>query len=91
MSVTKDARRRSRAPGGMSLAARPPTIQVPCRAVEAVAVARYISDMTAQLETMALAARLDLLAYFLAMARAEGEASARTPPAEQASDAPLMV
>jgi hypothetical protein len=41
------------------------------------AVARYIADMTAQLETMATAAGLDLLAYFLAMARAESEAASR--------------
>ena len=33
--------------------------------------------MTAQLESMATAAGLDLLAYFLAMARAEGEAASR--------------
>jgi hypothetical protein len=41
---------------------------------EQAAVAGYIGDMAAQLETMAIAARLDLLAYFLAMARAESEA-----------------
>ena len=35
------------------------------------AVAGYIADMTAQFESMAAAAGLDLLAYFLAMARAE--------------------
>lgn len=45
--------------------------------MEATAVARYIADMSGQLESMASAARLDLLADFLAMARAEGEASAR--------------
>ena len=43
------------------------------------AVARYLADMTAQLESMAGAARLDLLAYFLAMARLEAEEQARTP------------
>jgi len=43
--------------------------------VGAPAVAGYIADMTAQLEAMATAAGLDLLAYFLAMARAEGEAA----------------
>jgi hypothetical protein len=91
MSVMKDASRRTRAPRGTSLAAPPPIIQTPCRAIDAVTVARYIADMTAQLETMAIAARLDLLAYFLAMARAEGEASARALPAEPACDAPLMV
>ena len=41
------------------------------------AVAGYIADMTAQLESMATAAGLDLLAYFLAMARAESEAAAQ--------------
>ena len=34
--------------------------------------------MTAQLEAMAVAARLDLLAYFLGMARAESEIYVRT-------------
>ncbi len=46
---------------------------------EAAEVARYLADMTAQLESMAGAARLDLLAYFLAMARSEAEEQARTP------------
>ena len=39
---------------------------------EALEVARYVTDMTVQLEAMAVAARLDLLAYFLGMAKAEG-------------------
>ncbi len=51
-------------------------------AVDAVVVARYLADMTAQLESMAGAARLELLAYLLAMARAEAENLARTPPRE---------
>ena len=45
---------------------------------EALDVARYITDITAQLEAMAIAARLDLLAYFLGMARAESEIYVRT-------------
>jgi hypothetical protein len=45
---------------------------------EGLDVARYIADMTAQLEAMAIAARLDLLAYFLGMARAESELFVRT-------------
>jgi hypothetical protein len=45
---------------------------------EALDVARYITDMTAQLEAMAVAARLDLLAYFLGMAKAESELFVRT-------------
>lgn len=45
---------------------------------EALDVARYVTDMTAQLEAMAMAARLDLLAYFLGMAKAESEIYVRT-------------
>jgi hypothetical protein len=45
---------------------------------EALDVARYITDMTTQLEAMAVAARLDLLAYFLGMAKAESELFVRT-------------
>jgi hypothetical protein len=46
----------------------------------AEAIARYLADMTAQLETMARAANLELLAYLLAMARAEADSLARRPP-----------
>jgi hypothetical protein len=45
---------------------------------ESLDIARYITDMTAQLEAMAVAARLDLLAYFLGMAKAESELFVRT-------------
>jgi hypothetical protein len=45
---------------------------------EALDVANYITDMTAQLEAMAIAARLELLAYFLGMAKAESELFVRT-------------
>ena len=38
------------------------------------AVERYLADMTGQLESMARSAKLELLAYLLAMARAEAEA-----------------
>jgi hypothetical protein len=44
---------------------------------EAVGVARYVTDMTAKLEAMAIAARLDLLAYFLSMVKAEGDSFIR--------------
>lgn len=53
------------------------------------AVAGYIADMTAQLESMATAAHLDLLAYFLAMARAEGEAASRDGAGAASEEAPL--
>ena len=51
---------------------------------EALDVARYVTDMTAQLEAMAIASRLDLLAYFLGMARAESELFVRTNAAPEA-------
>jgi hypothetical protein len=53
---------------------------------EALDVARYITDMTAQLEAMAIAARLDLLAYFLGMAKAESEIYVRTNAVAEAED-----
>ena len=61
---------------------------------EALDVARYITDMTAQLEAMAIAARLDLLAYFLGMAKAESEIYIRTravAEAERVDDEPFEV
>ena len=45
---------------------------------EALDVAGYVSDMTAQLEAMAIAGGLDLLAYFLGMARSEADLFIRT-------------
>jgi hypothetical protein len=54
---------------------------------EALDVARYITEMTAQLEAMAIAGRLDLLAYFLGMARAESEIYVRTNTVEEAGRA----
>ncbi len=40
---------------------------------EPLEVARYVTDMTTQLEKMAVAAGLEVLAYFLGMAKAEGD------------------
>ncbi|MGA2494452.1 MAG: hypothetical protein ABSF67_16150 [Roseiarcus sp.] len=54
----------------------------------APAVAGYIADMAAQLESMATAAGLNLLAYFLAMARAEGEAASRVDIGAASEEAP---
>jgi hypothetical protein len=45
---------------------------------EALDVASYVSDMAAQLEAMSLAAGLDLLGYFLGMARSEADLFVRT-------------
>jgi hypothetical protein len=52
------------------------------------AVARYLADMTGQLESMARAANLELLAYLLSMARAEADAVARKPPGEAGDPEP---
>ena len=65
--------RGSRPPGSVAL--REPDLDAPADA--AADVARYIADMTAQMASMARAARLDLLAYFLSTANAESEANAR--------------
>ena len=56
---------------------------------EALEVARYITGMTAKLEAVAIAARLDGLVYFLGIAKAESEAFVRTygaPEAERAEE-----
>lgn len=45
---------------------------------EALDIARYVTDMTAQLEAMAIAAKLELIAYFLGMAKAESELYVRS-------------
>jgi hypothetical protein len=45
---------------------------------EEVDAARYIADMTAKLEAVAIAARLDRLVYFLGMVKAESETFVRT-------------
>jgi hypothetical protein len=53
---------------------------------EALDVARYITGMTAKLEAVANAARLDRLVYFLGMAKAESEIFVRTYGAERAEE-----
>jgi hypothetical protein len=56
---------------------------------EVLDVARCITDVTAQLEALAIAADLDRLAYFLGMAKAESETLVRVsgvPEAERAED-----
>ncbi len=60
--------------------AGPKRAEIPSRVAprEAFDVARYVTDMSAQLEAMAISARLDLLAYFLGMAKAEGDLFLRT-------------
>ena len=56
---------------------------------EALDVAHYITDVTTQLEAVAIAARLDRLAYFLGMVKMECETFVRTyvaPEAERAEE-----
>ena len=61
------------------IACASPCGQWSVRLADETAVAGYVADMTAQLESMAGAVGLDLLAYFLAMARAEAAELARAP------------
>jgi hypothetical protein len=56
-------------------ASRAPARDEPADA--SIDVARYIADMTVQLASMARAAKLELLAYFLNMANAESESIVR--------------
>jgi hypothetical protein len=53
---------------------------------EQLDAARYIAGMTARLEAMAIAARLDRLVYFLGMAKVESEIFVRTHRAEGAEE-----
>jgi hypothetical protein len=53
---------------------------------EELDAARYIAGMTAKLEAVALAARLDRLVYFLGMAKVESEIFVRTHGAEDAEE-----
>ena len=63
---------------------------------DAFDVARYLADMAAQLEAMAIAAHLDKVAYFLGMAKAESDISVRinavaeSERAEKESDKPAV-
>jgi hypothetical protein len=69
-----EGRRSSQPPG--HIAPREPALDDP--ADSAADVARYIADMTAQMASMARAAKLDLVAYFLSMANAESDAVTRS-------------
>ena len=53
---------------------------------EALDVAAYVSDMTAQLEAMAQTFGLDLLSYFLGMSRSEADLFIRTNAGPEAED-----
>jgi hypothetical protein len=53
---------------------------------EELDAARYIAGMTAKLEAVANAARLDRLVYFLGMAKVESEIFVRTHGAERAEE-----
>ncbi len=62
-------------PSSARAATRAPARDEP--ADPSIDVARYIAEITAQLASMARAAKLDLLAYFLNKANAESESIAR--------------
>src|SRR5271166_3657653 len=75
--------RRNRAAQARAAREAPTTVRVddPSRGLvsrKSLDVARYVADMSAQLEAMALAADLDLLGYFMGMARAEADLFVRT-------------
>ena len=53
---------------------------------EELDAARYIAGMTAKLEAVAIAARLDRLVYFLGMAKVESEIFVHTHGAEGAEE-----
>jgi hypothetical protein len=53
---------------------------------EELGAARYITDMTAKLEAVASAARLDRLVYFLGMVKVESEIFVRTHGAERGEE-----
>jgi hypothetical protein len=71
----RDAERRRRASGPFHV--KEPDDE------DARAAAEYIADMSGQLELMARAANLELLAYLLAMARAEADTITRLPAHDQ--------
>jgi hypothetical protein len=58
---------------------------------EVLDTARYIIDMTAQLEAAAITAHLDRLAYFLGMANLESEMFVRTYEAAQGVRAKAVI
>jgi hypothetical protein len=56
---------------------RPPELPEPADEVLALQSARYIAQMSAELASIARASHLDLLAYFLEMARVEATSNIR--------------
>ena len=55
-----------------------PAYGLAATAAAATDVAGYVSEIVAQLESMAMGAKLDLLAYFLRMAQLEARSTLRT-------------
>lgn len=92
--VLRDVRSRKASRRKQVAPASSPAADWSSRGDDEAAVARYIADMTGQLEAMAVSAHLDLLAYFLSMARAESEISARlaaAPSTLPSSNGPIIV
>jgi hypothetical protein len=81
----EDGRAARSAPARSPRRADDPSHQAVTREEELDA-ARYIAGMTAKLEAVAIAARLDRLVYFLGMVKAESEIFVRTYGAEGAEE-----
>ena len=79
----EDGRAARSAPARSPRRADDPSHQAVTREEELDA-ARYIAGMTAKLEAVAIAARLDRLVYFLGMAKVESEIFVRTHGTERA-------
>jgi hypothetical protein len=82
-----DGRAGTRAPPRSQRRANDPSRRAVTR--KALDVARHITDVTAQLEAVAIKAHLDRLAYFLGMAKVESELIVRTngdPEAERSGE-----
>jgi hypothetical protein len=71
--------------GGPNRAAARPARPANAVTPQTLDIVRYIADMTAQLESMAISGHFDMLAYFLGMAKAESELLVRTSPGEDVS------
>jgi hypothetical protein len=78
MGERGDLRRLERAAMSKHPSQEPPrTTENNARQTTAADIARYIADMTLQMQTMAQAAQLDLLAYLLGLTHEEADGIGR--------------
>ena len=66
-----------------------PAFGLATTAVASTDVAGYVAEIVAQLETMAMGAKLDLLAYFLRMAQLEARSTLRASQTPSSKKAPV--